>query len=44
MYVPNDYWLIVKWLGGSEFGLNSQIWNAFPVGEKNNSKKICVVK
>jgi hypothetical protein len=39
MYVPNDYLLIVKGLGGSEFELNSQFWNAFPGGEKNMQKK-----
>jgi hypothetical protein len=39
MYVPNDYWLIVKGLSGSEFGPNSQIWKAFPAGEKNKEKK-----
>jgi len=39
MYVPNDYVLIVKGLERSESGSNSQNWNAFPIGGKNNQKK-----
>jgi hypothetical protein len=34
MYMPNDNLFIVKLLGGFEVEPNSQIWKAFPVGEK----------